>query len=446
MNDDSDWEELIDRHLRGELNESEKEHLAERLDSDAAARREFVEHVQWDTQFAEMLRERRDLLNDPDVLIAAGTRERPAPGRISTLLAIAAITIVVLVASLFFQRPESESRIAKVIGLSGSLVWTGNDGQIVRDLSLGSELSGGTIEGMAPDSWFELKFNDGSTVMISGHSMLTFADDEQKMLRLKQGSLSANVVPQPAGRPMQIRTPSALLEVLGTQFDVVAELASTTLNVSEGRVRVKRLSDGRTVDVPAGHRVIAAPDRDLLPQPVPDSVYHWKSQLQLGPDGAYGKWSPATDQRAASLKAIPFVPEKNKSITLYLLGLCVCRSSNSPVILKPGSRFIVRGRIAEDTLVYFGIRVAYPNGEFAGKFLARQPVTEGNFEAAYHLEDFGLDPCVRDRKDELADRPDNLVVTGVWCFTHTGGPTGLEVTEIELIPADQCRGTKHDNE
>ena len=50
--------------------------------------------------------------------------------------------------------------------------------------------------------------------------------------------------PQPAGKPMLIYTRSAMLEVLGTQFDIDAELQATTLNVSEGTVRVKRLSDG----------------------------------------------------------------------------------------------------------------------------------------------------------------------------------------------------------
>ena len=60
MSDAHDWHELIDRHLRGELNESEKERLAELLDSDAAARKDFVEQVQWDTRLAEVLRESGD--------------------------------------------------------------------------------------------------------------------------------------------------------------------------------------------------------------------------------------------------------------------------------------------------------------------------------------------------------------------------------------------------
>lgn len=59
MNDKSEWEELVDRHLRGELSEADKERLAELLDSDATARHEFVKHVQWDTEMSEALRESR---------------------------------------------------------------------------------------------------------------------------------------------------------------------------------------------------------------------------------------------------------------------------------------------------------------------------------------------------------------------------------------------------
>ena len=70
------------------------------------------------------------------------------------------------------------------------------------------------------------------------------------------------------------------------------------LNVSEGKVRVKRLSDGREVDVPAKHRVIAGDEREMTPKRVPDSINHWKSQLDLGPTkawGIYGKHTEATN-------------------------------------------------------------------------------------------------------------------------------------------------------
>jgi ferric-dicitrate binding protein FerR (iron transport regulator) len=463
MNDNHELEELVDRHLRGELNESEKEYLAELLDGDTAARREFVEHAQWDTRFAEALRETDTAICEADVFLAERSDERKRSSRIRflrILLAAAAVIIVALSAGLIYERAHTKSRIAKEIkstqhrvsdvsiaritGLSGSLIWTGDRGQIVRDVKVGTELAGGTIEGMAPDSWFEIQFNDGSTVMISGTSTLTIADPGQKELRLREGVFSANVVPQPEGKPMLIHTPSTLLKVLGTQFDVEARLASTTLTVTEGEVRMRRLSDGREVDVPAKHRVIAEGDGDLAPQRLPESVNHWKSQLHLRP-GGYGRWLPASERRAATQKAIPLVPPDNPSTTLYLLGIPASRSDGPPVVVRSDSRFVVRGRLNKPAKVHFGIAVSDVNGEFAGKFRgdleSQQPISEpdedGRFEVVYRIGDFTLDPCVHDRKEELAARPDDLVLNGVWAFTHAGGPSGLEVREVELIPTER---------
>ncbi|MEO2014895.1 MAG: FecR domain-containing protein [Fuerstiella sp.] len=462
---DLNWDELIDRHLRGELDDSEKEQLTEMLDSDPSARKKFVEHAEWDTRFAEALRESRHSPRDAEILAAERARSdgqwTSKPTFLRLMLAAAVVVIVSLSAGLIYQltdpeggmsdpgniatqRRVSDESIARITGLSGSLIWTGDRGQIVRDVKIGTELAGGTIEGMAPDSWFELQFNDGSTVMISGTSMLTFADLGQKELRLREGIFSANVVPQPKGKPMLIHTRSALLEVLGTQFDVEANLASTMLNVTEGKVRVRRLSDGLEVDVPAKYRVIAEGGGDLTPQPVPESVIHWKSQLHLRP-GCYGKWLPATEQRAAAQKAIPLVPPENPGITLYLLGIPVSRSDGPPVVVRSDSQFVVRGRLKKPAKVYFGIAVSYANGDFAGKFRGdldrQQPISEpdeaGQFEVVYRISDFTLDPCVHDRKEELAPMPDDLVLNGVWAFTHTGGPNGLEITEVELVPPDE---------
>ena len=50
---------------------------------------------------------------------------------------------------------------------------------------------------------------------------------------------------------MVIHTPTAKLEVLGTQLNVDSDSTSTVVNVNEGRVRVTRLVDGSVVDVPA---------------------------------------------------------------------------------------------------------------------------------------------------------------------------------------------------
>ena len=463
MNDKNNWEELIDRHLRGELDEAEKERLAEQLDSNAAARQEFVEHVQWDTEMSEAMRESIHSLGDVENMAArqsAPEGEGAKTRFLRLMLAAAAVVIVVLSAGLIYQLAQTQSKsvetdniarqlrasdpsVAKITGLSGALIWTGDRGQIVRDITIGTELAGGTIEGLAPDSWFELQFLDGSTVMISGASLLTFADLGQKKMRLREGRLSANIEPQPDGKPMLIHTRSAVLKVLGTQFDVEANLASTVLTVNEGKVRFRRLSDGSEVDVLAKHHVTTDTDNGLLPVLVPDSVHSWKSQLHLKQQN-YGKWQPATDHQPASLKAIPLIPPDAPHVTLYLAGLSVNRSDGSPVVLLPTSKFVVRGRLRSQGRVHFGLRVTYPNGEFAGMFRGdlhdKQPFAvkdeNGRFEEVYRLQHFTIDPAVRDRQDELVGKPDGLILDGVWAFTHTGSPAGLEITEVEVIPPE----------
>ncbi|MDP7302619.1 MAG: hypothetical protein QGG09_05930, partial [Pirellulaceae bacterium] len=147
MNDKNDWEELIDRHLRGELEESEKERLAELLDSNAAARQEFVEQVQVDTEFAEALRESSQSSRAADILTAERTKTNgqwaSKPTFLRLMLAAAAVVIVALSAGLIYQLAYPESgiaesneiatqprvsdvSIARITGLSGSLIWTGD--------------------------------------------------------------------------------------------------------------------------------------------------------------------------------------------------------------------------------------------------------------------------------------------------------------------------------
>ncbi len=340
-----------------------------------------------------------------------------------------------LASSLYFQRPRAERPIATITGLNGSFQWTGDGGLVYQELGVGAELSGGTVEGMTPGSWFELEFNDGSTVTISGNSMLTFSELGQKELHLKEGNVSGNVKPQPVGKPMLVFTRSAMLEILGTQFDVEARLSATMLSVSEGKVRVKRLSDGNTVDVPAKHRLIAAADRNMSPERVPDSVNRWKSQLHLGPVGTQGKWSPATDLESATLRAIPYTTRLGK--TIYTAAFGVSHGDNPPVTLQPTSRLRVRGRIASTNRVFFGVTVRHPNGEFAGNFQTIRPAVEfpsgQDFEVILHLRNFRLDPSLIEIRNTLPSVPFDLVVEAMWCHT-LDKQAGLEIIDVELLP------------
>jgi ferric-dicitrate binding protein FerR (iron transport regulator) len=441
MKDAESHQELLLRYLDGNLLPEEETQVADLLRCDPEARaflREVAEQAVTvaDVERVEQRRQRelearQDWVGNRREALSRirGPRTRFASWPWVVAAAIALTT------SLYFLRPIAERPVAKVTGLNGSLQWTGNGGRVFHDLSVGAELPGGTVEGMTPGSWFELEFNDGSTITISGNSTLTFSDHGQKKLYLKEGSVSGNVKTQPAGKPMLIYTRSAMLEVLGTQFEVEVGLAATMLNVSEGKVRVKRLSDGNTVDVTAKHRVIAAADREMLPVPAPEAVSRWRSQLHLGPVGTHGKWLPGTDTKEARLGAIPYtIPQ---GITIYTAAFGVSRGDQPPVVLQPGCRFRVQGHIASTHEVYFGITVRYAGGGFAGRFQTIRPAVEfpsgEDFEVLLHLQDFRPDPLLVEIKDKLPSDPFHLVVESIWCHT-LDQQSGLEITDVELLP------------
>lgn len=432
--------ELVEQVVQETASDDERQELQARLLASAQDRKAYLHHLNLHSalrrQFAfdgeEEAPAQLDLAGD-------GRASGVSSARVTLRLAgwpwaAVAAVVVLLIAILAFLWPNAERPIATITGVSGSLQWTGDGGRVLDELRVGTGLLGGTVEGMTPGSWFELAFIDGSTVMICGNSMLTFSDHGQKKLHLKEGNMSGNVKPQPDGRPMLIYTRSAMLEVVGTQFEVEAGLVATMLNVSEGTVRIKRLSDDNTVDVHAQQRVIAAAGREMLPEPVPDSVSDWKSQLRLGPVGAFGEWWPGTDKEDARLRAIPYTTSWGK--TIYTVAFGVSRGDKPPVLLQPESRFRVRGRLVSAHRVYFGVTVRHPNGEFAGKFQTIQPAGEfddgQDFEVVLDLGDFRLDPSLDERRSDLPSSPFHLVVESMWCHTLYE-PAGLEIAEVELL-------------
>ena len=75
---------------------------------------------------------------------------------------------------------------------------------------------------------------------------------------------------------------------------------------------------------------------------------------------------------------------------------------------------------------------------FRGDLKNQQPITKidetGRFEAVYQLKQFTIDPVVVARRGGNASSPDGLVLDGVWVFTHTKDPSGLEIFDVELLP------------
>lgn len=334
-----------------------------------------------------------------------------------------------------FANASAEPMIASVKGLSGPIRWTGNGGRVQHELAIGERLPGGTIDGLAPESWFALEFNDGSVVTLSGSSMLTFSDDGQKVLHLKSGQLAADIAKQPSGMPMILHTRSAQLTVLGTRFEVDAGLPETSVMVTEGSVRVARKSDGKSIEVGAQRRLTASADSELVTEMVPETATNWSSGIGRGPMEAFGEWTAAGEGRPAMVKSVAHVPEVAPSVVIYLVGMGVGRKTQAPVQVLEHSRFEVRGVTKVDTPLFFGCQVNTPNGQFAGKFMTQAKVRRddsGEFVAEFQVQDLSLDPTLEDSREVLAESPAGLILQSVWCFTHSDEPSGLAVSDISL--------------
>lgn len=456
--------QLIQQYIDGRLAESDVAQLQELLLKDAEARATLRTMATLDlglsdiaaghSQSIETTRNNTTLNETRSVPPVRATSGLSASWTRS-LLAIASLAIIGLGAALWFQtsssaEPAADRNIAKVTGTGGEIVWTGNGGSVVTNLETGTMLTGGTIEGTSPTSWVELEFLDGSRVTVAGDSRLTFSDFGQKILYLKEGNVSSSVEPQTAEAPMLVYTRNAMLEVLGTEFKVESEVDATSLNVTEGKVRFKRLSDGQTVEVPANQRVRSSDGTSLAPQPIPTRTSKWKSNLNQ-PYGTHGKWLPGTDSLPPRLRLVHYshkTPE-GESFLIKNVGMAVLGENSERVDLPQGSKIRFRGYARENQKAVFGVVVRNSNGDFGGYYTSALPKTqwmilqtEEQTEGPGSLKPFEVVVDVADlslgqdlRKGGFAVSPVGLVADWVFCSTPAE-ESELEIAEVEIFRPD----------
>jgi ferric-dicitrate binding protein FerR (iron transport regulator) len=104
---------------------------------------------------------------------------------------------------------------------------------------------------------------DGSLLGLEGGAELAFTEDGQGMrILLRAGAMSADIRPQPAGRPLRIAAPQADLVVIGTSFRVSTDHDRTELKVEHGSVRFTTRSHDGEFLVAAGEYATAGSGPD----------------------------------------------------------------------------------------------------------------------------------------------------------------------------------------
>jgi len=456
MNDPSSNCELLLRYLDNALSPEERARVEKLLRVDRAARDMFRDLAEQAVVIADVNR-----VHQANVSQLAQSNTDP-PSRpqsnlttfVKAVLALAAVLLFAMTVRQLLPSDGGELKIITVTAIDGPTQWTGSAGRITDELIVGSELPGGTIELMSAASWIEFEFRDQSRVILSGQSEVIISEQQHKELRLKHGSLSANVQPQPAGRPMLVHTPTAELKIIGTQFNVDALADSTRLAVNEGRVRLKRLVDGKEVDVPAHHEVRASmqDENGMSVNERSEAVSVWKSDLKN--DVVSGKWisdhwmlgmklkdSVASGEmnEAAAIRAYKNAATlQNESGSVWaeaspfgsLVALSVPQSSTRPVVLGANTIFRIRGRLHSRVSVTFGISTRKKDGGFAGKYSDKFPDSDlrsnGN---AFEIE------LPITKLQQSAKSGDSLIgkeLSDWWCVADSMSGK-LEITSVELV-------------
>lgn len=147
---------------------------------------------------------------------------------------------ILLVCFLMAALPAAAQPVCEVLAVRGE-AFVG-----ARALAVGDKLERGAELRTGVQGRVRLRFVDGSTLVLSDATLLKIEQFEQASgqprkagLLLEMGLIGQKVTPSPGGS-WQVRTPTAVTAVRGTEFIVeVDEDQATAVNVQSGQVSVE---------------------------------------------------------------------------------------------------------------------------------------------------------------------------------------------------------------
>lgn len=444
MSFDDGKRELLVRWADGSLLVERKAEVEALLREDAEARAFLREVAEQTVMIADLQRTEAER----GAMLASRGRGRgrgKVVGWISGVAAAAAVVVLGVVGVKFWpeavdvagaNEPEEVVRVGMV---SGSNRFLGADGKLKHGIAVGAVLGvGDTLETKSCDALTELDLEDGTAITIAGHSALRALDGgvSGEGFSLEWGNLWARV-PDRADAPVRLRTPTALMEVPGAQFDVQTIASATIVRVNDGVVRVTPLQEGGVMEVRKGQQLVITLEGDeeiaVMAQPTPSS--RWEGKLAEVPEVLLGKWLPLLGKEEARLGAVPLLWEipGRDPVTLYAVAISAWETSDQPVELQSGTVLKVRGKTRDAVMVRFGFSAQKMRGVFAGKFEMDVSAEElglagETWEVELPLSEF------RALHGHLADTPDGLELKDVYALT-LDKDAGLEINSVELMPA-----------
>ena len=416
---DPELDQLISGFADGLLDEPGERRLADRLKNEPQARRRYLDYqalqgtLQW--QYAEAA-----ATPLPQPTVANLSSYRP----MRWILPLAALVVV----GLFTVWLMAGKNLVTIEISDGGMFQSGETEQELRP---GDRLPAGSIRVEGESGLVQFSFPDGTQITLDGRSKLAFSEtDEGKQLQLSEGSLSAQVAPQQSGKPLRITTEEAVIDVLGTILSVDAKADATRLSVDEGRVRLKRIVDGRELEVSADQESRASLNSEdpFEVQDTPEASGHWLLDVAAG-NPQLTKGVVSTTDRNPFVTAVPYHAgrdgEGNKVIRR---GISV---NGNLAQLAPGSRVRIRYRSSSAPTLFLGTQES--TGRFGGNFEYRPGNEEYEIDkdgwrlAEVEVSEFQAVAKLRERTFSLEDNRISKILVSV----HDGND--LEVAELRVV-------------
>ena len=188
--DHGQLDRLLTRLVEKTITAEEFAALETLLNGDAGAQERYMHYLGLHADL-------QDVVEKPELQVEQGGEESSRGYRRSRtmvwLTGTAAALLLLGLSVIHFLRPSEggATPILRVAEWNGAVGWTGDGGRSVRGIKIGDELTGGTLEVVAADSWAELVFDDGTRVWASGPAIATFSGGpEGKRIHLRKGELS----------------------------------------------------------------------------------------------------------------------------------------------------------------------------------------------------------------------------------------------------------------
>lgn len=241
-----------------------------------------------------------------------------------SLASAAALAMVIVFATWLRSVQQHLPTIAQLEVYDSSVVvtrTTANAKQTIIDATQTIPLKDGqTIETSRANDSAEILYADGTRIELLSKTKVTLSSTENdaKQLIVAAGRIQADVARQPEGRPLQIVTPTARLEVLGTTLGVDVEIDSTQLEVASGLVAITRNVDDQRVNVSEGHFVRATDSSKdaFAATPFPAMPEIWTEDFRDGlPPGWSGRMIEAESGMGVQAVLAQRDQQSNFSIT-----------------------------------------------------------------------------------------------------------------------------------